>query len=52
MFLSIHTEFRVDWKRKRVSEIEWHILTLPLMMPQPMAINDDRFVYNPTRYFS
>ena len=22
MFLSIHTEFRVDWKRKRVSEID------------------------------
>ena len=52
MFLSINTEFRVDWKRKRVSEIEWHILTLPLMMPQRKAINDDRFVYNPTRYFS
>ena len=52
MILSVHTEFRVDWKRKRVSEIEWHILTLPLMMPQPKAINDDRFVHNPTRYFS
>ena len=52
MFLSINTEFRVDWKRKRVSEIEWHILTFPLMVPQPKAINDDRFVYNPTFYFS
>ena len=52
VFLSIKTEFRVDWKRKRVSEIEWHILTLPLMMPQPKAINDYRFVYHPTFYFS
>ena len=50
MFLSIHTEFRIDWKRKIVSE--WHILTLPSMMPLPKAIIDNRFVYNPTRYFS
>ena len=52
MFLSINTEFRVDWKRKRVSEIEWHILTLPLMMPQPKSINDNRFMHNSSRYFS
>ena len=44
MFLSIHTEFRIDWKRKIVSE--WHILTLPSMMPLPKAKYDDRFVYN------
>ena len=52
MFLSIQADFKIDWTRKRVSEIEWHILTLPLMMPQPKSINDDRFVHNPARYFS
>ena len=52
MFLSIHADFRIDWKRKRVSEIEWHILTLPLMMPQPMSINDNRFMRNSSCYFS
>ena len=51
MFLSINTEFRVDWKRKRVSEIEWHILTLPIMMPQPKAIMITVF-YHTTFYFS
>ena len=55
----IHVSIYSHWrqgrlKRKRVSETEWHILILQilLMMPQPEGNKWWPFVYNPSRYFS